>query len=143
MGYNAVLRRLRKCGVEIKPAHGYTKTDTERICKICNIENLVKHLMIEVGCVPLCKSRKNAHKVRLRKYRLTASQYDNMLEGQYNACAICKAAFGDGKPHIDHCHTTGKVRGLLCSHCNTGLGLFKDSRANLQRAIMYIEHANS
>lgn len=74
---------------------------------------------------------------RLKKYGLTLSQWRKMLSKQGGVCAIC----GDGKANlvIDHCHTTGKVRGLLCSHCNTGLGCFKDRRSSLIYAVRYLD----
>ena len=43
------------------------------------------------------------------------------------------------KPNIDHCHKTNKIRGLLCHHCNIGLGNFNDNVVNLQLAIKYLE----
>jgi hypothetical protein len=49
-----------------------------------------------------------------------------MKDLQNNQCAICKEKFAK-TPHVDHCHTTGKVRGLLCWQCNIGIGLLKDN----------------
>jgi hypothetical protein len=64
------------------------------------------------------------------KYNITANDYDTMLKEQNHKCKICLISFlhtkHSTKPFIDHCHTTNKVRGLLCLHCNAGLGYFKD-----------------
>jgi hypothetical protein len=74
---------------------------------------------------------------RLKKYGITLEEWKQMLERQGNACAIC----GDreAKLVIDHSHKTNKVRGLLCNHCNTGLGMFKDRRASLRAALLYLD----
>ena len=79
-------------------------------------------------------------KSRLRSFGLTQDQYDTMLTGQNSSCAICHTSEpgGWGTFHIDHCHTTGKVRGLLCHHCNVGLGHFRDDPTSLSRAIAYL-----
>jgi hypothetical protein len=53
-------------------------------------------------------------------------------------CAICEVGV-DGKGHIDHCHETGAVRGLLCRGCNLGLGNFTDDIFKLERAILYLK----
>lgn len=84
---------------------------------------------------------KQAERQRKYAYGITKDQFDTMLAAQNASCAICSA----GTPghnasfHVDHCHTTGAVRGLLCHHCNTGLGLFKDSREALLRAANYLK----
>jgi hypothetical protein len=77
---------------------------------------------------------------RLITYGLTQDQYDALLSAQDFRCAICSTGTsgGNGTWHIDHCHNTERVRGLLCSKCNTGLGLFNDSPAHLQTAITYL-----
>lgn len=62
-----------------------------------------------------------------------------MLEAQGGCCAICKAPKGN-KLCVDHDHRTGKVRGLLCSNCNAGLGMFKDSEDLLQSAKGYLNN---
>jgi hypothetical protein len=61
-------------------------------------------------------------------YGLTVHEFDAILARQGNACGICRRSFR-GTPHIDHCHLTGWVRGLLCGGCNTGLGSFGDNPA--------------
>jgi len=79
------------------------------------------------------------------KYGITIEQYDEMRKAQDGLCAICsqeeKSAHRNGTVRqlsIDHCHTTGNVRGLLCGNCNNGLGHFKDNPASLERAITYL-----
>ncbi len=74
------------------------------------------------------------------KYGLTEGAYNEMFEKQDGKCAICESTPDSalGKFSIDHCHSTGKIRGLLCSHCNKGLGYFRDSVANLQQAAKYL-----
>lgn len=70
-----------------------------------------------------------------------------MLDKQKHACAICKYEFGADsqiqRPHIDHCHTTGKVRGLLCMNCNIGIGHFQDDPAIIYNALVYLERNES
>jgi hypothetical protein len=73
-------------------------------------------------------------------YGLTPEGYDQMLAAQNGGCAIC----GNGCTTfkylpVDHDHTTGTVRGLLCSGCNLGLGKFKHSPELLQAALLYLE----
>lgn len=74
------------------------------------------------------------------KYNISIEDYNALLDKQKHCCAICNRNKPTGKNwHIDHCHTTGKVRGLLCSKCNQGLGLFDDKQENLMKAIQYIK----
>lgn len=75
------------------------------------------------------------------KYGITADEYTRMVAAQGGGCAICGATeCDDGRRlHVDHCHETGKVRGLLCAACNHGLGKFRDSPLLLRRAVEYLE----
>jgi Recombination endonuclease VII len=82
---------------------------------------------------------------RLRTYGLTMDQFTGMLESQKSVCAICQST-SDRKvifPVVDHCHATGRVRGLLCANCNHGLGKFKDSPDLLMRAVEYLIRGSS
>jgi hypothetical protein len=76
----------------------------------------------------------------LKKYGLTLADVEQILKVQGNACAICgKELSSDSKrPVIDHCHDTGKVRGILCDSCNCMIGFAQDDPAILAKAIEYI-----
>jgi hypothetical protein len=73
----------------------------------------------------------------LRQYGLTPKEYAAMLRKQQGKCAVCRATVR--RPHVDHCHATGSVRGLLCGRCNRALGLMRDSASSLRRAATYLE----
>lgn len=75
-------------------------------------------------------------------YGITASQYSSLLAKQNNSCAICHSQSPKANSkyfHVDHCHVTKKVRGLLCIECNLGLGKFQDNPQNLLKAALYLE----
>lgn len=77
----------------------------------------------------------------LRKYGLTLKCYEKMEKKQKGLCLICKGEEPSKKKKlvVDHCHSTGKVRGLLCSKCNQGLGYFMDDIQSLKIAIKYLK----
>ena len=76
-----------------------------------------------------------------RRYGITLEQYEAMLESQNGKCAICKGDCLTGRNlAVDHDHETGKVRGLLCSKCNQGLGQLNNIEL-LQRAIDYLKES--
>ena len=69
----------------------------------------------------------------LRKYGLTLVAFNALVEAQRGSCASCGDPLELGpKTHVDHCHETGIVRGLLCANCNRALGLLGDSPAKVQ-----------
>lgn len=73
------------------------------------------------------------------KYGLTIEQYNELLEKQDHRCAICGVTDpGKSDWRIDHCHTTKKVRGLLCHNCNVSLGLMGDNIPNIQSMLEYL-----
>lgn len=76
---------------------------------------------------------------RYTKLGVTAEEYQARAEAQKGLCAICGEFCKTGRRLAqDHCHHTGKIRDLLCHHCNTSLGGFQDSIELLQRAIEYL-----
>lgn len=85
-------------------------------------------------------------KRRLENYGLTTESYNSLVEKQNGKCAICKIKDFGGVSNtgnkyelvVDHCHTTGEVRGLLCSSCNKMLGMFKDDPNTMVSAIEYL-----
>lgn len=83
------------------------------------------------------------HKIRKLTYGITEAEFNSLLESQNKSCAICGSseAGGRGDWHVDHCHKTNKIRGLLCHHCNTGLGLFRDSPELLILAAEYLRES--
>src|ERR1700731_4765204 len=72
-----------------------------------------------------CHAIKKYKQELIKKYNLTIEQYQELLKSQDNKCASCKKPFLK-TPFVDHCHRTGKTRGLLCSNCNFGIGQFND-----------------
>lgn len=77
-----------------------------------------------------------------RKLGISAFDYQVKLKAQGNACAICKMPAGSDtrRLHADHDHKTGRFRGILCSRCNTAIGLFKDEPALLLNAVTYLRN---
>jgi hypothetical protein len=77
-----------------------------------------------------------------RRYNLEVEDYLTMVNNQQGACAICRQHAE--RLHVDHCHDTGQIRGLLCQNCNTALGKFHDNIEHLANAISYLaQHAGS
>ena len=76
----------------------------------------------------------------LRRYGITLAEKNKMQDEQGNKCKICYRDFSsDVEPNVDHCHTSGKVRGLLCQQCNVGLGNFKDNPLVFIKAAEYLK----
>lgn len=80
------------------------------------------------------------------EYGLTLEDYDKLLKSQNGLCKICNADNPNCEQHkhlyIDHCHSTGKVRGLLCGRCNSAIGHMKDNIEYFEKAIEYLKEFN-
>lgn len=78
-----------------------------------------------------------------RKYGITPEEFEQFMSLQHECCATCKKLFDWGdkqtKPHIDHCHASKRVRGILCNRCNTVLGLVTDDKQLLSALAGYLE----
>ena len=72
----------------------------------------------------------------LRQYGLTEQLYNEMFDKQNGTCLLCPST---ATLVVDHCHKTGKIRGLLCNNCNLGLGMFKDDISALENAVKYLQ----
>ncbi len=86
--------------------------------------------------------RRRKYEIWVRKqYGLTLRDVDRMYDEQGGRCGICgtRQPRGRGGFHVDHCHSTNKVRGLLCAPCNMMLGLAEDSKEKLMKAMHYLE----
>jgi hypothetical protein len=127
--------------------------NTVKLCKGCQTElpltAFVKDHRNKDGRGARCKPCYNASKTyspeRQRRYKLkhlyglTPEQYNEILEEQ-NGCKICHKK--SDRYHVDHDHSTGKVRGILCLSCNVAIGHFSDNLSTLQNAIAYLsKHA--
>jgi hypothetical protein len=83
--------------------------------------------------------KKIKDRYRLKRYGLTGEMFDSLLRAQGGVCAICgTGGFSKRGPCVDHNHLTSKVRGILCSHCNSALGHLKDSISIAKKAIEYL-----
>ncbi len=93
---------------------------------------------------------KDGHRERnlQKNYGISSSDYDQMLLLQNGMCAICPTTFPGGRKtsnyfHVDHDHTTGKVRGLLCAGCNLAIGHLKESVATARALADYLDAHSS
>ena len=138
----------RTCTVcsEFKPIEAFVIRKTHRVgkpvsvCTPCKISYNRKRRELNPERVQEIERRSKFKK----NYGITVDDYYKMLESQGNGCGICKAKEPGGGTKffaVDHCHTTGKVRGLLCTKCNRGLGLFNDSTDKLLNAVNYLKGA--
>lgn len=129
-----------------------------KVCKKCGVEKpLEQFSALAIYCRPCVKARNAAWRAanpsyyakrtveffrgaQLKyKYGLSVQEWNDMLIAQGGLCAICSDVLVQGKStHVDHNHADGRVRSLLCWHCNRGLGGFKDSVAILNRAVKYL-----
>jgi hypothetical protein len=90
--------------------------------------------------------KKNSAKVKNLalqwRYGISLDQYHEMLKAQNNCCAVCQTLKPGGNSkkyfYVDHSHKTGKVRGLLCYHCNLALGMLKDNPKAIDRLVEYV-----
>lgn len=122
----------------VKPVNGL------KVCFICKEELPIDKFHIVRGKIhSRCKAcnsirHKEYYKSTFRFTRrgIDLVEYTEKMNKQHSKCPICNIELTD--PCIDHCHKTGKVRGILCRTCNLALGQFKDSREVLENAIKYL-----
>jgi len=75
------------------------------------------------------------------RYGIEKEDYLQLLESQNHLCAICSESLDMGRQtHIDHCHDTGRIRGILCGSCNKGIGMLRDSPTILRSAADYLDN---
>lgn len=128
------LKRCTRCGVEKHHAEFY-KRNRKPIAACIPCTRVSNNLSSG-------KNKKDTE--RFRKFGITPADFAALLEAHEHKCAICGTADNGtylGKPRamaVDHSHVTGQLRGILCSRCNSGLGLFSDSVEVLTGAIEYL-----
>lgn len=82
----------------------------------------------------------------MREYGLLLTDVQRMLEQQDHKCPICGVTIGIGANYtavVDHCHTTGEIRGMLCDLCNRGLGHYQDSPSIMVKAAEYLKRTTT
>lgn len=142
-----------KCGIPQHPDNFYKHSASEEglkgYCQQCSKLRVRDHYRknsVKILEQKRIYNKENSHKSRnanlLRLYGLSLKDYDMLLLAQKGVCAIC------GKPEtsskrknlsVDHCHTTGKIRGLLCSPCNLAVGNVNESPEIARKLVSYIE----
>lgn len=115
---------------------------THRECSRCkemlSVKQFNKHKLAYLGVHPYCKECSSARHL-MGKYGMTPEDKSHMYLLQNNCCATCLEFVELVKIHVDHCHKTGKVRGLLCSACNKALGLLKDNPQRCMNMAAYLQ----
>lgn len=149
------MKTCTKCGVE-KPLdsfyrHPHAKHGRNPTCKDCHREYCRKRY--ESKREQICAQRREYNARRQaedpsyyrgrsirNRYGITVDEYEKLLRAQNNRCAVCERQLDDShRPHLDHCHVTGKIRGFLCQWCNTGLGMLNDSPERIRKLADYAE----
>ena len=112
-----------------------------RYCTGCGKRYHSTHLNKYYLC-NYCTKKKSHLK---RKYNLSLEEYNQLLHKQDDSCAICKRTMSTLPISlaVDHDHKTNRVRGLLCNACNAALGLLKDSKLLLNRALSYLDKSET
>lgn len=140
---------------EIKPESDFTRNKgfhdgLDRTCRACAAERNAAYTRANREALNASALRRyHANTDRYadyslkRHYGMSRGDYDRMLAEQGGRCAICGSTSPNGvrisRFHVDHCHETGRVRGLLCENCNKGIGLFHDNPDLIMLAIKYLE----
>ena len=136
-----------RCGATDRYASGSCKPcarTIERARKEANPEHVLRLARERVKryrdrMSPEEKRKRNRAASLRANYAITVEQHDAMLAAQGGVCAICGDAPDHRRLHVDHDHTTGVVRALLCGQCNTAIGGFGENIAVMRRAIAYLE----
>lgn len=142
------VRTCSRCSIE-KPTEAFpVRTDTGRRrhhCMACNTaasrrwrnNNRERH---NATAAALRRQKPEAHRGYTIKYRhgITIQQYKEMEAAQGGKCAICRLPDKNNNLSVDHCHKTGRIRGLLCGNCNRMIGLGEDEPTRLESAAQYL-----
>jgi hypothetical protein len=129
-------KTCKVCGVEKNISDFYTG---RKDCKDCK-NAAARRIRIDQP-ERYAKYRKQHNQyLKKRRYGVTQDQFEKMLVNQNNMCKICGNEFKSTKDtHIDHCHDTNVVRGILCNNCNMALGQFNDNLDIMENAIKYLQ----
>lgn len=144
-------QRRREANARYKKRHPERHAARNRLSYLRNRETAMAKMRVyhwnhRDEILPKMRKRYHENRETIRRarnasrYGITLEEYDALFVIQGGVCALC------GEPSdserrllsVDHCHDTGKVRGLLCSSCNMGIGIFNDDIESLEKAIAYL-----
>lgn len=127
-----------ECGYSEEEWKGFSKSKRWRLR---NPERMKAHVKRWAENNPERRAQ-ISRKAKLKNtFGMSEQDYEELLQSQNYCCAICNTPTPTGRWKVfavDHCHTTGKVRGLLCNECNRGMGLLKDSADICMKAAIYL-----
>jgi Autographiviridae endonuclease VII len=134
---SARMKVCNGCRRELPVENFYKRSETGRPVSRCK------------DCLQAIRATRSNRVVRaknLKRYNISPEQFTEILAAQNGRCAICRdSEFSDSLSRslaVDHDHETGIIRGLLCSRCNAGLGMFRDDPALLQAAGAYLQSSS-
>ena len=137
------MNKCRRCGEYREPEWFRERKDRGtrmQVCKPC--ENSANLKRFHGNPATKTAHRLSARRHVLKRYGLTEAAFNKMREDQQGRCAICSVheeATRFGTLCVDHSHTTGLVRGLLCQPCNSGIAFLGEDPAVFGRAVSYVE----
>jgi len=138
---NSSFKYLTKCECGTKKVIGYSLMTSGR-AKSCGCQQYPKGKLSHNYKHGRSQTKEYDLELHMKRaYGLDFKDYEKMLESQNGVCAICSSPPPNNRKTrlaIDHCHKTGKVRGLLCDKCNRSIGLLKDDVSVLKSAIKYL-----
>lgn len=157
--YSVLMKKCSKCNI-VKPfkdfcKESHAKSGLRSRCKSCRNYDKKQYRKTEKAVMQDRKYKKSAqykltHNTEKRKrsrrnnhliknFGLSIESYEKLLKMQKGVCAICLQVCSTGKElAVDHCHSTGRIRGLLCTKCNMGIGFLDDDIKLLTSAIKYL-----
>ena len=140
--------KARRASRELPPVSG------AKVCTRCDrqlpVDDFYRNRGTRDGLASWCKSCLRAKSLIYGRSKIldvdfNGADADAMWTAQQGRCAICQRPESEFKRslHLDHCHATGRVRGLLCSGCNTAIGLMGDDTDRLLAAVQYLKEARN
>lgn len=130
------MKLCTKCGLDKPTTNFYARSDTKHKifswCKSCHSRTYFERK--KQNPQAYYESRMKAH--YKSKYGLALADVQQLYDKQKGQCAICRHK--TERLEIDHCHTTGKIRGMLCHQCNSAIGHLGDSTHQIIRALFYL-----
>lgn len=124
-----------------------------KVCKFCDVEKCIsdfpehkrRNKVYPRPFCYACKSKVQFQEDLWKHYRIRLPEYEALYKAQKGNCACCGQHETSFKRnlHVDHDHETGRIRGLLCTQCNPGIGYFQDSIERLQLAIAYLKKSKN